>query len=179
MFASGPAVAGSTRQKRAERQKAFARREVCEMRRERALLLGKALCWAISSAVVAGLFGWGVGSVLDPISGAISPGWSPPAASVRLLLGISCGALGGATIGLFYHSVFEEERDVPVLVLGVMTLFVLIAGIRGAGHGGVLSTLAGLAVGIPAGLCSGMVVSLVYLVLRWSYLWLRDEIRGY
>ena len=82
-------------------------------------------------------------------------------------------------MGLFYHSPFAEEQDAPVIVIGVMTLSTSVGGLVGAGHGSLFSTVAGLALGILAGFCSGMVVLMAYSVLRWIYLWAREQIRGY
>src|SRR5262249_14983395 len=156
----------------------FRRRELREMRRERATLLGKALCWALAAAILYALAGWGLGCLPGLFPTNPGAGWAAPEAGVGLLLGGLCGAVGGAAAGLLYHSLLEEARDVAASVVGVATLTALAGGAFGAGQGSFLRTAGGIALGVPAGLCAGVAVLVAYWGLREAFLWTLREVRG-
>ena len=159
-------------------RKAFERQELLEMRQARRTLLGEAMRWALFSAVPSAFFGWGIGYVLGPAFERISPGWAAPGAMASLILGAVCGALGGAAARLFYD-LFEEDRDMPVVVTGVAALIVLGACIHAAGRGSVFDAVVGIAGGTPVGIASGVAVYILYSFLRVLYIWARQELNGH
>jgi hypothetical protein len=161
-----------------DRRKVFARQERLEIQQGRRRLLGLALRWAVVGALPGALFGWGIGFILGLASEQLSPGWAAPAALVSLFLGAVGGALGGAMAGALFHSLFAEHRDVPLVVVGVMTLFVIGGSIYGAGQEGAWHIAVGLAVGIPVGIIGGVVVFLCYGVLKWACVWIRRDVYG-
>jgi len=161
-----------------DRRKTFDRKELLEMRQARRILFSGASRWALVLAVLFALLGWGIGWIIGPASERLSPGWTRPGALVSLLLGAICGALGGAATRVLYE-LFHEDQDMPVVVIGVATFVALGAGIHGAGQGGILATLAGIAGGTLAGIASGFVVYLLYSVLRVLSIWVRKEFKGY
>jgi hypothetical protein len=169
-------VGAGRRQERRERREKFARQERRDMRGERVVLLRKALLWALAAALPGALVGWGLAYLLDNFAGELGPGWAPPGGGVSMLLGALCGALGAALAGLCYHSLLAEDQDVPLILGGVTTSAAILGGIYGAGQGGVLHTAAGITLGIPAGLCGGVAVWMVYSVLSWAYRWARAEV---
>jgi hypothetical protein len=149
------------------------------MRQERAVLLGKAAGWALATTLPGALCGWGLAYLFGLFAERLGPDWTTPGADTGLLLGALCGALGGATAGLFYHAPSEEEPGAPVLVVGVTVLVALAGGIWGAGRGGLLYTGAGLALGIPAGVCVGLIVLAACWALSAVGAWARHATRGH
>jgi hypothetical protein len=77
-----------------------------------------------------------------------------------------------------FYEMFAEDRDVPVVVVGVATFVVLAAGIYGAGQGGIFHTIVGLAVGTPLGIGSGLAAYMSYWTLKVIYIWARKELYG-
>jgi len=148
------------------------------MRQARRILLWEALRWAVLLAAPFALFGWGIGYIVGPASERLSPGWTEPGALVSLILGAVCGAFGGAAARALYD-LFEEDQDMPVVVIGVATFVVLGAGIHGAGQGGLFAILVGIAGGTLVGVASGFVVYILYSVLRALYIWAGKEVNGY
>jgi hypothetical protein len=167
------------RQERRDRRETFDRRERLEMAQARRVLLGQLLPWAVFGAAPCALVGWGIAYLLGPAFDWVSPGWAAPSALVSLLLGAVCGALGGATAGVMYYSLSDEDHDLPFVVMGGATLVVIVGAIHGAGQGTVLQTLAGIGVGIPVGIIGGLGVYILYWGLKWAYVWVRKEYGAY
>jgi hypothetical protein len=97
------------------------------------------------------------------------------AALVNLVLGAICGALGGAIAGVIFHSLPDEDHDVPFVVMGVATLLVLVGAIHGAGQGGIVGIVLGIGVGIPIGIIGGLGAYILYGGLKWLFIWLRKQ----
>ena len=157
----------------------FGQRELREMRQEQRAIRAKALRSALTVALPFALFGWASSYVLGLIQGDGDRGFMSMAAAASLLLGATCGALGGALAALLYHSLFEEDQDIPVIVIGVMTLFTILGGVYGMSQGTFAATAGGLAIGTAVGLCAGVAVLMLYSALRGICLWIYKEARGY
>jgi hypothetical protein len=164
---------------RINQREMFGRRELREMRQEQRATLAKALRSALTVAIPFALFGWANSYILGLMQGDGDRGAVSAAAAAGLLLGATCGALGGALAGLLYHSLFEEDQDIPVIVIGVMTLFTIMGGVYGVSQGTFAAAAEGIAIGTAVGLCAGVAVLMVYSTLRGIWLWIRKEARGY
>jgi hypothetical protein len=164
---------------RINQREMFGRRELREMRQEQRAIRAKALRSALAVALPFALFGWASSYVLGLIQGDGDRGAMSAAAAAGLLLGATCGALGGALAALLYHSIFEEDQDIPVIVIGVMTLFTIMGGVYGMSQGTFAAAAGGIAIGTAGGLCAGVAVLMVYSALRGICLWIRKEARGY
>ena len=164
---------------RIHQREMFGRRELREMRQEQRAIRAKALRSALTVALPFALFGWGSSYILGLIQGDGDRGAMSGAAVAGLLLGATCGALGGALAALLYHSIFEEDQDIPVIVVGVMTLFTILGGVYGISQGTLAAAAGGVAIGTVVGLCAGVAVLMAYSALRGICLWIRKEARGY
>jgi hypothetical protein len=164
---------------RINQREMFGRRELREMRQEQRAIRAKALRSALTVALPFALFGWGSSYILGLIQGDGDRGAMSAAAAAGLLLGATCGALGGAIAGLLYHSLFEENQDIPVIVIGVTTLFAIMGGVYGMSQGTFAAAVGGVAIGTAVGLCGGVAILMAYWALRGMCLWIRKEARGY
>jgi hypothetical protein len=164
---------------RTNQREMFGRRELREMRQEQRAIRAKALRSALTVALPCALFGWGSSYLLGLIQGDADRGFMSAAAAAGLLLGATSGALGGALAGLLYHSLFEQDQDIPVIVIGVMTLFTIMGGVYGTSQGTFAAAAWGVAIGTAVGLCAGVAVLMVYSALRGICVWICQEVRGY
>jgi hypothetical protein len=99
-----------------------------------------------------------------------------PSVALRLLLGAVCGGMGGAAIGLFFGFVAEEDRDIPVIILGTATLVVITSAVYAAGGDGPLQILTAVAIGVPTGLLVGFGVWAFWVAMRWTYRLIGQEL---
>ncbi|HEV3205182.1 MAG TPA: hypothetical protein VGY77_12395, partial [Gemmataceae bacterium] len=157
----------------------FVRNELLEMQQSRKTVFGKAGRWAAIALIPSALLGLGLGSFLSLVWNPISADWTAPPILVSLVLGAIAGALGAATAGALFHSFFELDQDVPVIVIGLATLIVIGAGIYGAGHGGMLYSILFMAIGLPAGIAGGLLVYISVWGLKWIFDWALKEVKGF
>jgi hypothetical protein len=157
------------------RRAQFAQEEAMEMSQARHQLRREAQRWALRAIIPAALIGWALGPVLAPVFIQSNSEWSRPGALLSLLLGAMCGALGAALISLLCHSLFNEDQEIPIIVVGVTMLLATAGGLYGAGLGDFTGAFIGVALGAPLGLIGGVGVLIVYSAVTWVAAWIRKE----
>jgi hypothetical protein len=168
----------SPAQVRADSRAAFQLHEATEMSAARRQLRQDMLRWAWRAAGPGAVLGWGLSYGLTPLSTHLSSSWARPGALTSLLLGAACGWLGAATVSLLVHSVFTEDRDIPVIVGGATALGGLVGGLYGAGFGSPVAMAPFIGLALPVGLVAGTAILVVYSSGRAAWTWASKEIRG-
>lgn len=178
MFERPQAEDSGRAQRRASRA-AFARSEALEMRRSRGLVLLQSLPWALVGAAVGGALAWFTALALGEGLRLIGSEWSAPPTPVCLLIGVAGGAGGAFALACLLRSFFEEDRDVPAVVVPALAACTIATTLYGAGLGRAWQAALGLAVGLPLGLLAGVFAYFLYWAVSTAALALRDTARGY
>lgn len=168
----------SPAQVRADSRAVFQRHEALEMSAARRQLRQDVLRWAWRAALPGALLGWGLSYGMAPLSTHLSSSWAHPGALTSPLLGAAFGWLGAAAVSLLVHSVFAEDRDIPIIIGGATALSGLAGALHGAGLGSPVAMAPFIGLALPVGLVAGTAILVMYSAGRATWAWARKEIRG-